>query len=82
MFDSFCSSLLCQLLLYKIRVSRLDAQKHSKKQVFGCGLLLSERLTAEREKAEREKAEREKAERYQLSDRELELIKMLSKSSQ
>ncbi|MEF2884708.1 MAG: hypothetical protein U0P28_05945 [Ruminococcus sp.] len=69
------------------RVSRLDAQKHSKKQVFGCGLLLSERLTAEREKAEREKAEREKAERekaerYQLSDRELELIKMLSKSSQ
>ena len=59
------------------RVSRLDAQKHSKKQVFGCGLLLSERLTAEREKAEREKAER-----YQFSDRELELIKMLSKSSQ
>ena len=54
------------------RVSRLDAQKHSKKQVFGCGLLLSERLTAEREKAER----------YQLSDRELELIKMISKSSQ
>ena len=64
------------------RVSRLDAQKHSKKQVFGCGLLLSERLTAERLTAEREKAEREKAERYQLSDRELELIKMLSKSSQ
>jgi len=69
------------------RVSRLDAQKHNKKQIFGCGLLLSERLTAEREKAERltaerEKAEREKAERYQLSDRELELIKMLSKSSQ
>ena len=64
------------------RVSRLDAQKHNKKAVFGCGLLLSERLTAEREKAEREKAEREKAERYQLSDRELELIKMLSKSSQ
>ena len=59
------------------RVSRLDAQKHNKKHVFGYGLLLSERLTAEREKAEREKAER-----YQLSDRELELIKMLSKSSQ
>ena len=59
------------------RVSRLDAQKHNKKVVFGCGLLLSERLTAEREKAEREKAER-----YQLSERELNLIKMLSKSSQ
>ena len=59
------------------RVSRLDAQIHNKKAVFGCGLLLSERLTAEREKAEREKAER-----YQLSERELNLIKMLSKSSQ
>lgn len=68
------------------RISRLDAQKHNKKAIFGCGLLLSERLTAEREKAEREKAEREKAERekaerYQLSERELKLVEILSKSS-
>ena len=52
-----------------VRVSKLDAQAKTKKQIFGCGWLISERLTAEREKAEREKAER-----FQLSDRERELI--------
>ena len=74
-------------------VSRLDAQAPSKKTIFGCGYLLSDRLAAEREKAEREKAEREKAERekaerekaerekaerWQLSARELEIIRRLS----
>ena len=67
-----------------VRVSRLDAQIPSKKAIFGCGWLISERLTAEREKAEREKAEREKAERekaerekatrFPLSDRERAVI--------
>ena len=65
-----------------VRVSALDAQRPLKKSVFGCGLLISERLTAEREraereKAEREKAEREKAERFQLSERELKMIAAL-----
>ena len=65
-----------------VRVSALDAQRYSKKKIFGDGLLISERLTAEREKAEREKAEREKAERekaerWQLSDREWDIIKSL-----
>ena len=60
-----------------VRVSALDAQRYSKKEIFGKGLLISERLTAEREKAEREKAEREKAERWQLSDREWDIIKSL-----
>jgi len=62
-----------------VRVSALDAQRKQKKAVFGCGWLISERLTAEREKAEREKAEREKAERekaerWALSKREKEMI--------
>ena len=60
-----------------VRVSALDAQRPMKKQIFGCGWLISERLTAERETAEREKAEREKATRFQLSDREREIIKLL-----
>ena len=52
-----------------MRVTRLDAQIPSKKSIFGCGWLISERLTAEREKAEREKAER-----FPLSDRERAVI--------
>lgn len=52
-----------------VRVSRLDAQSGTKKQIFGCGWLISDRLTAEREKAEREKATR-----FPLSDREREII--------
>ena len=52
-----------------VRVSALDAQRKQKKAVFGCGWLISERLTAEREKAEREKAER-----WALSKREKEMI--------
>ena len=70
-----------------VRISRLDAQSKSGKAIFGCGLLISERLKAEREKAEREKAEREKAERekaerekaerWEISEREREIIKSL-----
>ena len=54
------------------RISKLDAQKE--KSIFGCGLLLSKRLTAERERAERERAER-----YELSWREKQLVELLSK---
>jgi len=39
----------------------------------------AEREKAEREKAEREKAEREKAERWELSQREMEIVKSLSR---
>ena len=59
------------------QVSALDSQKESKKAIFGKGYLISESKKAEREKAEREKAEREKAERWELSERELEIIKGL-----
>ena len=58
-------------------ISALDSQKESKKAVFGKGYLISEKKKAEREKAEREKAEREKAERWELSEREIGIIKSL-----
>ena len=65
-------------------ISQLDSQKASGKAIYGKGYIISERVKtakekAEREKAEREKAEREKAERWELSPREMEIIKSLSK---
>ena len=61
-----------------VRISSLDSQRKAKKSIFGCGLLISDRLKAEREKAEREKAEREKAELWELSDNELNMIAALN----
>ena len=68
-------------------IRQLDSQKERKKGIFGSGYLISDRKLAEREKAEREKAEREKAERekaerekaevWELSERELAIIKSL-----
>lgn len=70
-------------------VSQLDAQKEKKKVIFGGGFLISEqcaaekeradRKLAERELAERERVERERVEHFELSDREKEIIKELSK---
>ena len=54
-------------------INRLDSQVASGKTIYGKGYLVSERV-----KAEREKAEREKAERWELSQRELDIIKSLS----
>lgn len=45
--------------------------------IFGSGYLISEQKKQEKEKAEREKAEREKAERWELSQREMDIIKSL-----
>ena len=59
-------------------ISVLDSQKESGKAIFGKGYIVSDAVEAEREKAEREKAEREKAERWELSDRELAIIKRLN----
>ena len=60
-------------------ISQLDSQKASKKSIFGKGYLVSEQVKAAKEKAEREKAEREEAERWELSQREMEIVKSLSK---
>ena len=54
-------------------IRQLDAQKESGKAIYGSGYLISERL-----KAEKEKAEREKAERWELSNREMEIVKQLN----
>ena len=69
------------------RITRLDAQKSKKKEIFGGGLLLSDRIAAEKaaaekaavEKAAAEKAAVEKAaaERWELSEREKEIVKTL-----
>ena len=78
-----------------VRIGRLDAQRPYKKEIFGYGLLLSDRLAAEkaaaeraaREKAAAERAAREKAaaERanttvWTLSDREKQIAKELSQA--
>ena len=60
-------------------ISQLDAQKEKKKAIFGGGFLISERCAAEKERAERERAKREQVEHFELSDREKEIIKELSK---
>lgn len=60
-------------------VSQLDAQKGKKKTIFGGGFLISERCAADRELADREVEKREQVEHFELSDREKEIIKELSK---
>lgn len=62
-------------------IRQLDSQKPHKKTLFGGGFLVTDEV-AERIKAERIKAERIKAERsifhWQLSDREIDLVKTIS----
>ena len=65
--------------LHSIRYLLYNQQKEQKKRIFGGGFLISEQCAAERERAERERAERERAEHFELSDREKEIIKELSK---
>ena len=55
-------------------ISRLDAQKESGKAIYGKGYIVGERIFDEREKAEREKAER-----WELSAREREIVKRLTR---
>jgi hypothetical protein len=67
-----------------IFISGLDAQREYKKEIFGHGLLLSERAAAERAAAESAAAERAAAERaaahvWELSEREQRLVEMLTK---
>ena len=62
-----------------VRISRLDAQKPKKKEIFGSGLLLSETKAAEKAAAEKAAAEKAAAEVFVLSEREKEIIKSISK---
>jgi hypothetical protein len=59
-------------------ISQLEVQKASAKAIYGKGYIISDRVFAEREKAEREKAEREKAERWELSEKELAIVRRLN----
>ena len=57
---------------HSAHIRQLDAQKKSGNAIYGSAYLLSEEM-----KAEREKAEREKAERWELSAREMEIVRSL-----
>ena len=68
-------------------ISALDSQKKSGKTIFGKGYIVSEQVYAERERAEREiaereRAERERAERWELSDKEKEIVRELTKAGE
>ena len=59
------------------KIKMLDAQKIVGKTIFGGAYLLSENLKQEKEKAETEKAEKEDVRRFELSDREMEVVRSL-----
>lgn len=64
--------------LYRIR--GLDSQKPHKKSIFGSGFLLSEKAAAEKaaaENAEKEKVEKDNIIIWELSEREMKIIKSL-----
>ena len=60
-----------------IQITALDSQRQAGKAIFGSGFFLSERAAAERAAAERAAAERAAAERWQLSERELRVMRSL-----
>lgn len=62
-----------------VRVATLDCQKAHGKSIFGGGLLLSDRAAKEKAAAEKQAAATEKQAEYrwELSDRELEIVKSL-----
>ena len=64
-----------------IRIRSLDAQSAAKKSIFGNGLLLSEKAAAEKAAAEKAAAEKAAAHVWELSDREKELVAMISKGA-
>ena len=58
-------------------IRALDSQKATGDTLFGAGFLLSEKAAAEKAAAEKAAAEKAAAEKWELSDRELEIIKNL-----
>jgi hypothetical protein len=61
-----------------VQISALDAQRETRKEIFGSGLLLSDRLAAERAAAERAAAERAAATKWELSARERAIVEYLN----
>lgn len=63
-----------------IPVRQIDAQRPEKKTIFGSGLLLSDEKAKEKAQAEKNTApEYKNAKRYELSERELALVRSLEK---
>ena len=60
-----------------VRISKLDAQHEYGKSIFGGGLLLSDEAAAERAAAERAAAERENVTVWELSEREMDIVRSL-----
>ena len=60
-----------------VMISKLDAQHEYGKSIFGGGLLLSDEAAAERAAAERAAAERENATVWELSEREMDIVRSL-----
>ena len=60
-------------------ISELDEQKAEGKDIYGKGLLLSEKAAAEKAAAEKAAAEKAAARVWKLSDRELKIVKRLGK---
>jgi formate dehydrogenase assembly factor FdhD len=58
-------------------ISQLESQKKHKKTLFGSGFLLSEKVAAEKVAAEKVAAEKEIKIIWELSPKELEIIKAL-----
>ena len=58
-------------------IAGLDAQKEKGKEIFGKGLLLSEKAAAEKAAAEKAAAEKAAAEVWELSQREWEIVRSL-----
>lgn len=63
-------------------IGGLDSQKPHKKSIFGSGFLLSEKAATEKAAAEKAAAEKAAAEKdniiiWELSEREMEIIKSL-----
>lgn len=63
-----------------VQVRALDAQRAAGKRVYGTGLILSRKKAAEHAEAERAAAERATAHIWQLSERERDIVDMLSRA--
>lgn len=58
-------------------IGGLDSQKPHKKSIFGSGFLLSEKAATEKAAAEKAAAEKDNIIIWELSEREMEIIKSL-----
>lgn len=63
------------------QISELESQKAAGKSIYGCGLILSDKLAAEKAEAEKAAAEKAAATRWEISPREREIIERLNQAT-